>query len=231
MRTICQSFAPRLFFLSLLLLGLSLAWWGRVVGAPPADRGEPACCAVDDFFAEEVWAKVGERTCLKCHNAGGDASDSEFLLQSTVRSPGAIRKNLEAFARMAAAQEDGASRLLLKVAGRLDHGGGEVLKAGSTGLEILQKFVRRRSAATGQPPASQAEPLDNAPPYFDGVRMMSPERLLRRITLSLAARLPSEEERAAVDKRGSRRWMRFSTTCSKKTLSTIACRKASTTFF
>ncbi len=33
----------------------------------------PECLAVDRFFADEVWAKVGERTCLKCHNAKGDA--------------------------------------------------------------------------------------------------------------------------------------------------------------
>ncbi len=47
-----------------------------------AHRG-PECLAADNFFADEVWVKVGERTCLKCHNAKGDASDSEFLLRDT----------------------------------------------------------------------------------------------------------------------------------------------------
>src|SRR5262249_7782869 len=37
-------------------------------------------------------------------------------------------------------------------------------------------------------------------PFFDGVVMMGPKRLLRRVTLSLAGRLPTEAEKAAADK-------------------------------
>ena len=40
----------------------------------------PGCLIEDRFFAEEVWAKVGERTCLRCHHKNGDAADSGFLL-------------------------------------------------------------------------------------------------------------------------------------------------------
>ena len=47
---------------------------------------EPDCTGVDSFFDEEVWGKVGERTCLKCHNAKGDAAESEFLLQETLQA-------------------------------------------------------------------------------------------------------------------------------------------------
>ncbi len=39
-------------------------------------------------------------------------------------------------------------------------------------------------------------------PFFEGLQMMSPERLLRRVTLSLAGRLPSQNERAAVETQG-----------------------------
>ncbi|MCR9120021.1 MAG: hypothetical protein NXI22_24045, partial [bacterium] len=43
--------------------------------------GPPLICqATSDSFALEVWAKVAERTCLKCHRANGDAFDSEFQL-------------------------------------------------------------------------------------------------------------------------------------------------------
>ncbi|MCH8042501.1 MAG: hypothetical protein IID44_02170 [Planctomycetes bacterium] len=100
---------------------------------------------------------------------------------------------------MATAQEDGKSRLLQKIAGGLDHGGKEVLKADSTGYKILTRFVRRIEGKPdiGPPIADYA-----APPFFDGIEMMSPGRLLRRLTLSLAARLPTRKERAAVEKDG-----------------------------
>ena len=33
---------------------------------------------VDNFFDDEVWAKVGQRSCLTCHRKGGDAEDTKF---------------------------------------------------------------------------------------------------------------------------------------------------------
>src|SRR6056297_85817 len=41
------------------------------------------CSRIDPFFADEVWVKVGEMTCLKCHQSTGDASESEFILRPT----------------------------------------------------------------------------------------------------------------------------------------------------
>ncbi len=163
----------------------------------------PECVAVDNFFADEVWAKVGERTCLKCHNAKGDASDSEFLLQDTVRDRAervaALGHNRAAFQRVAVAMEDGKSRLLSKIRGDLDHGGGEVLNEDSTGYRILRRFVRRtRGEPDDGPPIADYD----APPFFDGIEMMSPRRLLRRLTLSLAGRLPTKDEHAAVESDG-----------------------------
>jgi len=68
-------------------------------------HGGPPCISVDRSFADEVWAKVGERMCLKCNNAKGDASDSEFLLHDTSRAEqkryDALMHNQSAFARMA----------------------------------------------------------------------------------------------------------------------------------
>ena len=53
-----------------------------------ASQVGPECLAGDSFFEDEVWAKVGERTCLKCHNVKGDASESEFLLRDTAGGKG-----------------------------------------------------------------------------------------------------------------------------------------------
>ena len=40
------------------------------------------CSVVDDYFANEVWAKVAAESCLKCHKAGGDAEDSKLVLRN-----------------------------------------------------------------------------------------------------------------------------------------------------
>lgn len=164
----------------------------------------PPCTAENRYFADEVWAKVGERVCLKCHNAQGDAADSDFILQPATRDPAATVHNCANFARLAKEQENGQSRLLQKVIGGLDHGGGAVLKPDSAGYRILEQYVRRLEGKASE--ASLAKAIEaaqyNAPPFFEGVVPMSPERLLRRVTFSLAARLPSAQEREAVAKDG-----------------------------
>ncbi len=206
-------------FAATLLLSLATLWQINVVtvstafgdeesqqpsDAPSkADHKGPMCFVVDNFFADEVWAKVGERTCLKCHNAKGDASESTFLLRDPSRDrlnrAVAMQHNRKAFARMASAMEGDKSRLLQKIVGNLDHGGNEVLKVDSTGYQILDRFVHRTN---GTPDNGPAITDYDAPPFFDGVEMISPQRLLRRVTLSLAARLPSKSERAEVNQDG-----------------------------
>ncbi len=199
---------PRVQSCLLIVLSVVIAWniaqraSAQETGEAADHRG-PACLAVDSFFADEVWAKVGERTCLKCHNAKGDAAESEFLLRDTAgdraNREAALRHNREAFQRFAAAQEDGESVLLAKITGGLDHGGEEVLKEDSTGYRILKRLVRRTGGLPDDgPPIAEYD----ASPLFDGIEMMAPRRLLRRVTLSLVGRLPTKEEQAAVEKDG-----------------------------
>src|SRR5690349_3974202 len=135
------------FFTLALVAGLTSPVAARCVDTLP--RPIRRCAAAgDNFFEEEVWAKVGIRKCLTCHRKGGDAEDSEFVLidprkrQGTARDE-AMRHNRAAFARMAAAKEKNKSRMLLKVIGELDHGGSEVLEPDSVGYRILADFVRR----------------------------------------------------------------------------------------
>ncbi|HSG73210.1 MAG TPA: DUF1592 domain-containing protein, partial [Planctomycetaceae bacterium] len=164
-------------------------------------RETPGCFAASTFH--EVWIKVGERTCLKCHNADGDASDSQFLLTDASRLPIAERatafmRNCEAFTRMATLREAGdRARILVKATGGLDHGGGEAVKADSTELRVLEEFVR---SLRQKPGGAKPEVLSIADTqsFFDGVEMIADQRLLRRVTLSLAARLPTDSEREAV---------------------------------
>ena len=57
---------------------------------------------MDEYFVNEVWAKVGAHTCLKCHTSDGEALESKFILKDPERSVGkekdeALRHNREAF--------------------------------------------------------------------------------------------------------------------------------------
>src|SRR5687767_8555457 len=88
-------------------------------------KDAPGCFAPAAF--REVWIKVAERSCLKCHHAGGDASESAFLLREETSVPMAerldiIRLNCDALTKVALFREtDGSSRILAKVTGGLDH--------------------------------------------------------------------------------------------------------------
>src|SRR5262245_8179414 len=166
----------------------------------------PSCAApADAFFTGGVWAKVGSQVCLTCHKKGGDAEDSSFILQDPQRAEGAardevMRKNRNAFARMAGLKNKDQSRLLLKVVGDLEHGGKDVLKPDSAGYGILAAFVRKVNSRVS--PADLAATDPKAPPFFDGVVMLDDRRLVRRLTLSLAGRLPTDAELTAVQKDG-----------------------------
>jgi hypothetical protein len=162
---------------------------------------------VEDYFAKEVWVKVASVQCLQCHKAGGDAEGTRLVLHDPRKFTGhaqdeVMAKNRDAFCNLGRMQEGGKSRLLVKVAGGLKHGGGDVLKPDSKGYQILAAFVRRlESPRTAPVPLTEDK---NSPPFFEGVAMLEPSRLLRRVTLSLAGRLPTPDEQRAVDETGLR---------------------------
>lgn len=188
-----------------LALAAGIACEVAARGAETQPRPALGCAAsMDNYFENEVWAKVGQAKCLICHRKGGDAEDSKFLLVDPRKIAGsvrdeAMRQNRAAFTRMAGVKEKATSRMLLKVVGELDHGGADVLKPDSAGYRVLADFVRRVNDP-GKIPAVTTDP--KAPPFFAGVVMLDDRRLLRRVTLSLAGRLPTSAELAAVAKDG-----------------------------
>ncbi len=179
-------------------------WLALVVGARGEEKKAASAPAVDPFFVNEVWAKVGAQHCLKCHKPDGEADElnSKFILQDPDKSVGdakveALRHNRAAFVQMARLKEGDQSRLLLKAVGKLDHVGKEAIKADSAAYQVLADFVTRLYTA----PKTIVEDK-NAPPFFDGIVMLSDRQLLRRITLSLAGRLPTESELATIARDG-----------------------------
>jgi hypothetical protein len=173
----------------------------------PAPSG---CDAAANSFENAVWAKVGETICLRCHTETGEAAESEFRLTKprSVTDAQAISRNGEAFWKMALRTEQGESWLLAKASGRIKHGGGEAVVAGSNAWQVLESFVRRAQVAGSLHsdfPSDLTSDVssDNSAKLFDGVRMISDTQLLRRVTLSLAGRLPTIDERARVVQGGA----------------------------
>ena len=191
-----------------------------------------ACQTAITDFDDEVWAKVALQKCLTCHQKGGDAEESNFVLLDPRKTEAAAREatmrhNRAAFTRMAglketvkeaveeAVKENDESRMLLKVQGKLEHGGSVVLTPDSAGYRVLADFVRRVQDTPLKKRTAPADRVEDGvktdparPPmpllakggsvFFDGVVMLEDRRLLRRVTLSLAGRLPTDAEFAAI---------------------------------
>lgn len=197
-----MTFAARF---TVVVLGSLLVGGAVGRGANPTPYTGSACTrAVEDYFAKEVWPQVGAVKCLICHSEGGDAEGSKLVLRDPQKLRGkerdeAMRHNRAAFARLAAVQHEGRSRLLVKASGGLKHGGEDVLKPDSKGYQVLAEFVRRVRAPAA-PPSRPA--VEDKTPFFDGVVLLEPKQLLRRATLSLAGRLPTEAEKAVVAAKG-----------------------------
>ena len=179
--------------------------------AAPRIAAKPYICAAqpDHELVDEVWSTVASLSCLKCHKIGGDAEESDFVLRDLSRSSVAARVDDLNFNRallttIAQAKEGDQSRVLLKVTGKLKHGGKEALKPDSAGYKILADFVHRINVPADTKAALQRPDEKVATPFFDGVKMLDDRRLLRRVTLSLAGRLPTIEENAALARDGAK---------------------------
>jgi hypothetical protein len=181
--------------MAMLILCLSVSLSGAITPEP----------LPDGYFVDEVWGKVGELSCLKCHNRSGEAEESRFILRETILLEGAelktaLEANFKAFAKMARMRKAGQQpRLLLKPIGELDHEGEKVLQLNSTGYRILEGFVSRMD---GKPFTDSTVGKYKTRSFFEGVTMLEDESLLRRLTLSLAGRLPTTNERQAILQKG-----------------------------
>lgn len=146
------------------------------------------CLSTREYFTEKVWAPVLTEHCLKCHAPDGEAiaKGAQFrLLPSSY--PGFLDANLEMTRQFAKTEFDGKSFLLAKPLGDLDHGGGDVLQAGSPEHEALEAFVNNL-------PATDACVGGSSAMSFDDVTQLDGLGTLRKASIALVGRLPTPAE-------------------------------------
>lgn len=163
-----------------------------LLGTLSSGCGSGECLSNNQFYEQEVFAKVVGQICLKCHAPEGVAAsmNAKFLQYSQV-VPGFLDLNLANITEVAKLQYDGTSELLLKPTGNLNHGGGHVIDEGSEQYKILAQMVERAS----KPVTCDGQ---NMTASSNNVTVLSPVDTLRKATLQLAGRLPTEAELTSV---------------------------------
>jgi hypothetical protein len=161
-----------------------------------ADDGE-ACVTTTRFFAERVWGPTISKKCVNCHTSYGLAKSSAFILQDE-SNPDYISYNLGAVAKIAELEKDGESLLVRKAAGELSHGGGVQVQEGSDEYVALEELVTR--LAEGESDACAAG--SGAESIAAYATLLEWVPTLRKASMSLVSRWPTEEEEGAVTEGG-----------------------------
>ena len=155
--------------------------------------GEPAdCYSTRDFFADQVWSKGLNTTCLKCHDPTGVAAakGAKLRLLSPVY-PGFIEANLANVQSLAGYTYEDTPLILAKPMGKVDHGGGILLDESSELYTNILSLLEQLEAPVECPPQEAGD-------VFPDVLLLTPEETLRKAALHLVGRLPADDEIAAV---------------------------------
>ena len=163
-----------------------------------------------DEFTTTLWPQIFQARCIACHNPQGIAQSTRLtLMNETETSNNDSRtwaeQNLEQILHLAqiqVADYEQRSLLELKPSGTMPHGGAVVLAPNGILHQQLVDFINRvqtQGADLCQDPEIET-PLET--PYYEGIRFIEPQKLLRRLALNFANRLPSSEEEALVELEG-----------------------------
>lgn len=154
---------------------------------------QDACVSTREFFIQKAWGEVFSQSCLKCHSTDGLAVDrgARFELFPP-EYPTFFDANLQTLRALAETTVNGKSVLLRKPIGELDHGGGAQLDPNGTQYQILSQLIERLNGT---------EECPDTPPSvatFSGVTLLDAPETLRKASLQLVGRLPTEGEASAV---------------------------------
>ena len=144
-----------------------------------------------DFFLNHVSGPIVQAKCVNCHVEGGVSGHTRLVLHSS-SNPDHGALNLAVFENFLADVEDGGGLILNKIQG-VGHGGGVQVAAGSDDFANMERFLSLLGHGDVSGPGLTPETL------FDTVTMASPGKTLRRAALIFGGRIPTREEREAVD--------------------------------
>lgn len=164
---------------------------GGGTGDSPPLVGPEVCVDTKRFFEQDAWGPVFNAKCYSCHNRNGAAKASYMVLEGN-DYPGYLDANYNTIANVARLEIEGTSLLLLKPSMEIEHGGGVQAAKGSDDYTLLEELVEKFAA-----PVHCVDDED-IKKYFAGIVELDEEETLRKATVLMASRLPTQEEYDAV---------------------------------
>ena len=151
-----------------------------------ACEGNGKCVSNAEFLRTQ--ATVFQERCVTCHNSSGAAKETKFILERSA-VPGYIDANLRTIGDLARYEVDGAKLLLIKpTTDGVDHGGGTLFDKKSKEYEQIVAMLERVDNPV------ECEDEVNFGEYFADVELLDEEATLRKASLALVGRLPTQDE-------------------------------------
>jgi hypothetical protein len=163
------------------------------VGCGSKEESAEVCQSTEEFFAQTVWAKVISQTCINCHNPQGAAKNTNFILKPSSEA-GFLHANLEKVREIASFEKNGQSLILLKPSQSIPHEGGVQAGLGTPQYEALAKLVTMFKEGNNC--------SNKAGAVLTGVQYLNAQETLRKASLALGGRLPTEAEEKWVEEHG-----------------------------
>ncbi len=152
-----------------------------------------------ETFEAELESAVVQAKCILCHVEGGLARSSSLQFQRTNTASA-----LNNFSSLSAyVEEKGADLLLSKITGGDGHAGGMQLSQDSDGYQAFERVIAAINELDNPTyyafSGSSEDPSSRQASFLTEVTLEPRESTLRRATLLLQGRMPTSEEREAVD--------------------------------
>lgn len=148
------------------------------------------CTEARPYFESTAWPEVFSR-CAACHVPGGPSGGTRFVLRP-LTVDGAIRTNFDIVRAATALRQGDQPLLALKPTQMVPHAGGLVIEPGSAQHDILLRTLEL--IATDPTCGSVTPPA----PVTEGLVLLDELGTLRKASLQIAGRIPTEDERQRV---------------------------------
>ena len=147
------------------------------------------------FYRENIEDQIVQSRCIACHVDGGLARNS--ILNFARANDLSAENNYDVFRMFLASINDDVDFVLSNASGGNNHPGGAQVQKGDAvykSLEIVLRSIVNGGATSsinfGDPQKSLTSSLN----YFDGAELETKEKTLRRASIILAGRLPTQGE-------------------------------------